>query len=98
MTRGGEHRNPRPTRPTNDHRGGHAELPKQPGQRVGLHRRLRRAGEADVGLAAVRAVPDQDLISLAREGFRELPDTAVVLAEPATGRDHPRPTFTDDLV
>ena len=98
VTRGGQQGNARATGSSGDHGGRHVELAEQRGERVGLHGRLRRSGEADVGLAAVRPVPDEHLVAALGERLGELPDPGIVLAEPAAGRDHPGAALTDDLV
>ena len=56
------------------------------------------AGEAHVGLAAVRPVVDEHLIPLGGQGLGQLADAGEVLAEATTRRDRPGPALTDDLV
>ena len=58
---GRQQRDARATRAADDHRRRHVEVLQQSRHRVGLHRRLRGALEADVGLAAVGPVPDEHL-------------------------------------
>ena len=70
MAGGGEQRHPGAPGPAGDDGGRHVEVGEQPGQRVGLHGRLRGALEAHVGLAAVGAVPDEHLVSRARPARR----------------------------
>ena len=69
--------------------GRQVEVPQQPGEAVGLHRRLRRAVEADVGGAGVGAVPDQDLLAVLGERLGQLAHPGRVLAEAPAGRDAP---------
>src|SRR5581483_3380893 len=72
-------------------------VPEERGQRVGLHRRFGRSGEADVRFAAVRPVPDEHPVPLRGEGLGQLAHAGVVLAEPATRGDRPGPTLADHL-
>ena len=64
-----------------------AELPDQPGERVGIHDRLGLAGEGDVGFAAVRPVPDEHLQPAFGELFGQLANARRILGETAAGCD-----------
>ena len=60
-------------------------LEHQP-ERLGAHVRLRLAVDLDVGLAAVRPVPQQHALAAGGERVRQLVDAAEVLAEPSARR------------
>src|SRR5436190_18154663 len=99
MAGDGEQRDPGSARAPGDDRRCHVEVRQQARQSVGLHRRLGRALEADIGGAAVRTVPDQDSVAAFGDRLRQLAHTGRVLAETAARRDRPRPAaLTDHLV
>src|SRR5439155_22181499 len=90
---GREHRDSCTSRAAEDDGGPQAEVADERGERVGLHRRLRLAGEADLRLTAVGPIPDEHLVALGGQRLRQLTDPAVVLAEAPAGRDDPRATL-----